>query len=39
MKPNSIGPIKDDAGDDLSRLTEFVQTRDIAAIEALPESL
>lgn len=32
-------PVKDDDADDLSLLTEFVQTRDVAAIEALMESL
>ena len=36
---SSGGPVKDDDADDLSLLTEFVQTRDVAAIEALMESL
>jgi len=38
-KTASSGPFKDDDADDLSLLTEFVQTRDVAAIEALMESL
>jgi len=38
-KPAGSGAINDDADDDLSLLTEFVQTRDVAAIEALMESL
>ena len=36
---SSDGPVRDDDADDLSLLTEFVQTRDVAAIEALMESL
>ena len=38
-KSTASGPVKDDDADDLSLLTEFVQTRDVAAIEALMESL